>query len=259
MTAGQSNRAALLDRIRYDLVTRSGGYLRNTLRIPGVTCAVCTAPVDGYPRCFQCNKWRSVLGLADLVAPLAYGVNLQQSGNMLRHYKDDVSQQVKLKHRSVVQHMLFLGIVHHEQCIAKVVGSPVELRLTVPSLSGRTGTHPFEALATDMHAIADECRLATAQGATAVRTVEGGRFRVVQPGHVSGRHVLLLDDTWTTGSRTNSAALTLRAAGASAVSVLVVGRWLEPTFGKTKDFIRDRLKADYDPMVCPVTGATCPR
>ena len=30
------------------LVSRAGGYLRNPIRQPYVTCAVCTTPVDQY-------------------------------------------------------------------------------------------------------------------------------------------------------------------------------------------------------------------
>jgi len=69
---------------------------------------------------------------------------------------------------------------------------------------------------------------------------------------------LILDDTWTTGSNAQSAVLTLRRAGAEAVSVMVVGRWLSPNFGTTADFIKTRLQRDYDPDICPVSGGRCP-
>jgi orotate phosphoribosyltransferase len=75
---------------------------------------------------------------------------------------------------------------------------------------------------------------------------------------VQGHHVLVLDDMWTTGSNAQSAALALRRAGAAAVSVMVVGRWLNPSYGHTGEFIKTRLQRDYDPDMCPVTGASCP-
>ena len=67
--------------------------------------------------------------------------------------------------------------------------------------------------------------------------------------------MLLLDDTWTSGSRTQSAALTLRRCGAAYVSVLVIGRYLKP--GPNAEFIKTRLHGDYDPYRCPVTGGGC--
>ena len=68
----------------------------------------------------------------------------------------------------------------------------------------------------------------------------------------------VLDDTWTTGSRSLSAALALHDAGADHVSVMVVGRWLSPTFVNNAEFIKTRLQRDYDPRICPVTGGDCP-
>ncbi len=59
------------------------------------------------------------------------------------------------------------------------------------------------------------------------RVMSGDKFTVQPAGAVTDRHVLVLDNVWTTGSNAQSAALTLRRAGAAAVSVLLmIGRWL---------------------------------
>jgi hypothetical protein len=94
--------------------------------------------------------------------------------------------------------------------------------------------------------------------ATCARVVAADRFSLDPDVRLDGRHVLILDDTWTTGSNAQSAALAVRRAGAAAVSVMVVGRWLSPGFGNTTAFIRTRLLTDYDPAICPVTGGECP-
>lgn len=90
------------------------------------------------------------------------------------------------------------------------------------------------------------------------RNVNAGKFTVDLAADVAGRHVLVIDDVWTTGSNAQSAALTLRRAGAAAVSVLIIGRWLNPRNRLTQRFIRHRLGAPYDCHVCPVTGGVCP-
>lgn len=41
------------------LTVDAGGYLRNTVRAVGVTCATCATPIDGYPRCYPCNQHAS--------------------------------------------------------------------------------------------------------------------------------------------------------------------------------------------------------
>jgi hypothetical protein len=241
------------------LVRQAGGYLRNVIREPFVTCSVCGTPVDTYERCYGCNLHRQMVGVADLVAPLAYAIERTQSGILLRHYKDDVSAEARAQHSHVIRRLVYLGIMKHQNCIDKRVGKPANARVTVPSLNRRQGVHPFTAIAQTMKAV-DENRLALVPGPGAIseRVVSPGRFTVVPKRSLSGHHILVLDDTWTTGSNTQSAALALREAGADHVSVMVVGRWLSPTFGNNAEFIKTRLGRDYDPSVCPVTGGDCP-
>jgi hypothetical protein len=53
--------------------------------------------------------------------------------------------------------------------------------------------------------------------------VPGARRAAVQ-----GRHLLLLDDTYVSGARAQSAAAALRVAGAATVQIVVAGRVLRP-------------------------------
>jgi hypothetical protein len=69
------------------LVRQAGGYLRNVIREPFLTCSVCGTPVEGYERCFRCNRDRFVAGVADLVALLTYGIERAQSGIVLRQQR----------------------------------------------------------------------------------------------------------------------------------------------------------------------------
>lgn len=243
----------------HQLVREAGGYLRNIVREPSITCSVCAGPVDGFVRCWRCNRDRHRPGLADLVAPLTYAIDRKQSGILLRHYKDGISADAMVGHRRVVRRLLYLGIMKHQKCIEKLIGKRISMRVTVPSLNQRPGIHPFTAMAQDMRAV-DNSRLALApkRGATRDRVISANQFEVLASSGLNGRHILILDDTWTTGSNTQSAALSLREAGADHVSVMVVGRWLSETFGNGAEFVRTRLRRDYDPFLCPATGGTCP-
>ncbi|HME46546.1 amidophosphoribosyltransferase [Mycobacterium sp.] len=243
---------------RRALRASAGGYLRNPVRAPGITCAVCATPVDGFAWCWRCRQDRRIPGLADLVVPLTYAIGGTQSATLLWHYKDDPVRKVREQHTLILNWLLYLAISLHERCVAAVVGSPVSLRMTIPSLSGRTGLHPFSALAQWMKAISGSIVLAPAPGAICDRIVSGDKFAVEPDAPLDGQHVLLLDDTWTTGSNAQSAALAVRRAGAAAVSVMVVGRWLSPNYGNTARFIKEYLHNDYDTGICPVTGGRCP-
>ena len=70
--------------------------------------------------------------------------------------------------------------------------------------------------------------------------------------------MLLVDDTWARGGHAQSAVLALRAAGAARVSVLVAARWINEDFGGNAAFLRGLADRDYDPALCPWTGAACP-
>jgi hypothetical protein len=84
------------------------------------------------------------------------------------------------------------------------------------------------------------------------------KFALEPAGAAEGKHVLVLDDVWTTGANAQSAALALRRAGACAVSVVVAGRWLSPDHPLTAPFVAASLTGEYDLSVCPVTGGRCP-
>ncbi|OJZ75699.1 hypothetical protein BRW65_03960 [Mycobacterium paraffinicum] len=244
--------------IRRALAVSAGGYLRNPIREQSATCRTCTTPVNGYDRCYPCNQLHTTFGIADLVVPLTYGIEGEQSHFLVRHYKDDQDAAVRQRLTVVMNRLLFLGIVMHEPCIERKIGQPVDRRLAVPSLSGRSGVHPFIEMTTNMHATGPSPLLVPAPGASSARIVSASQFNLAPETDLTGEHVLILDDTWTRGSRTQSAALALRRYGAKYVSVMVVSRYLKPSYDENAKFIKERLRRDYDPYICPVTGGDCP-
>jgi hypothetical protein len=65
--------------------------------------------------------------------------------------------------------------------------------------------------------------LRPADSAADERRFDAGRYRA--PQRIDGSAVLLVDDTWT-GSSAQSAAAALREAGADAVALVVIGRYI---------------------------------
>jgi adenine/guanine phosphoribosyltransferase-like PRPP-binding protein len=236
----------------------AGRYLRNVVRERGVTCRVCATPVDGFELCWCCRARRRIAGLADLVVPLTYAIANTESATLLQRYKNYPVRTVRQQHSLIINWLLLLGISLHERCVGIAAGLPVSLRLAIPSLTSRTGVHPFVEITRTMNALGGAAALVPAPDAVCDRVVGAHKFALQPDLRLDGQHVLVLDDTWTTGSNAQSAALTLRRAGACAVSVMVVGRWLSPRFARTSRFIESHLQRDYDPDVCPVTGGRCP-
>jgi hypothetical protein len=242
--------------VRSELLRAAGGYLRNVIRQPKITCRVCAAPVRGFDRCWRCAQARRIAGVADVVAPLTYAVAGTPSAALVRDYKNHPARSVRERHGAVINWLVWLGITCHERCIGRAAGLAVSCRLVVPSLTSRPGRHPFTELAHPMNTACDAMALMPAADATCDRAIND-KFVLQPASRLDGQHVLILDDVWTTGSTAQSAALAVRRAGAAAVSVMVVGRWLNRDRRSSTHFIATRLRRDYDPDICPVTGGEC--
>jgi hypothetical protein len=257
-------------RLSAALVAGAGGYLRNTVRQELVTCAVCATPVTGFRLCYQCQRRRGRTGLADATGFLAYAVAGQQSGYVMQGYK---TRPPVPEHQAIVTLLVLLGLARHAGCAehtggagsaggegsaggAVRAGVPVTHWATVPSLPARPGEHPLHAIASRL-APGREVTLAAADEVDYPRDLDPGHFRAAAA-LPAGAHVLLVDDTWARGGHAQSAVLALRAAGAARVSVLVAARWINGDFGGNAAFIGGLADRDYDPAICPWTGAGCP-
>jgi hypothetical protein len=230
-------------------------FLRNVVREPTRTCRVCTAPVGGYALCWRCRDHQRVSGLADLVVPLAYAIDGTESAVVVRNYKNHPARLERERSCSIIREVLRQGMSLHERCIGAVVGQPVSARVVIPSLTSRLGTHPMMSIAESLGLVGDVV-LKPAFDVRCDRVVDAEKF--VVDGAVTGRHLLVLDDVWTTGSNAQSAALTLRRAGAAGIGVMVIARWLTRRHPLSAKFIREQPPHDYNPQICPVTGHRCP-
>ncbi|WP_051073985.1 phosphoribosyltransferase [Mycobacterium sp. JS623] len=188
------------------------------------------------------------------MAPLIYALDGASSAEVLRNYKNHPKRAERERCTRIIGELLRLAISHHQRCVAAAVGQPVATRVVVPSLTSRTGTHPMVSIAHSLDLLGDVV-LRPSLDARCDRAVEADKFIV--EGTVVGQHVMVIDDVWTTGSNAQSASLALRRAGASAVSVVVIARWLDARHPLCVRLIRDQLDEHYDPRVCPITGRRC--
>lgn len=85
---------------------------------------MCGTPVEGYERCYPCQRHRATPGVADLVVPLTYGIERTQSAILLRHYKDDLSAAARAAHSRLIRRLLYLAIMKHQKCIETRVDNP---------------------------------------------------------------------------------------------------------------------------------------
>ena len=248
-----------LDNLQRILIESVGGFLRNVDRRLGVTCTVCATPIESGEFCSACRDHRRDWGerLADVVAPVAYGGQNPQSRVLLYGYKEPAAALQGDERRDQISLLVRVAYSLHSGCIERRVGAPITAWTVVPSTSQRPG-HVLAGLAEQMLGAKGRgvTRAAAAQPADP-RTVGRGRYVLEDACRLAGKHVVVIDDTWVTGGRAQSLALSLRENGASNVSVLVLARWLNVEWLPTRRYLAANPHSDFDPTSCPVTGKRC--
>lgn len=220
-------------------------------------CHVCHGPVDGsYARCWVCQQ--HVLGsdsvLADVVVPIAYGIKGEQFYHDLRAYK---WPQPSAASRARLRDLTLLFLREHWRCLTARAGGSFTHLAVVPTTRGRPGPHPLIGLimpALKLPLIAARARPGYA---ATDRAFHADRFDM--PADVSAADVLLLDDTWTTGSRIQSFAHGLKAAGAASVVAVVLGRHLKREYEPTRPLLDQLAQARFDIERCALPICTVQR
>ena len=253
---------AQITQLKGALVTTAGGYLRNPGG-PG-TCTRCCTPTNRGPLCPDCRYASSAPGVCpDLLGIMTYAGYLDpimQSGHVMRGYKNPAISPGG--HRRTVALLAALALVGHRECPGRLLGASVSAWATVPSLPPKphSGEHPLHQIVRGLSRPgAHEVKLTASSDVQNPRAVNGAHFSITG-NDANEHHVLLIDDTWTSGGHATSAALSLKAAGATHVSVLVLARWLSVGWeATTHEWARARLAGpDFQPDVCPWTRAACP-
>lgn len=249
--------------LRQLLHERVGGFFTNTGHLPGQTCSVCAGPATGT-LCRSCRAARRQFGtrLADRVLTLAYvqarAHPRHQSEHTMWTYKQRPPVTKSVKDLSL---MVLAATALHSNCIARAAGQPWSAVTYVPSTRHPIDRHPLAVLARQVRPSRPDQRFLLDLGPSAhdkARPVLPDRFTVPDRYRplLEGAHVLILDDTWVSGSHAQSATLAVRAAGADQITVLCIGRWC-PT---DRSDCRTLLAAStdpYGPTACPLGEGAC--
>ncbi len=201
---------------------------------PGV-CVTCHGPArDGRSECWCCGAVSGALGWAS--SPLVVPVALCRTGDrlhaVLRGYKDaPVVAARRHFSRRVGAHLSgFLGM--HGGCIAAAASSSWDCVAVVPSSTRPHGArggsvpapHPLGEVVGTITSLSGLARVEIVRGHGSAHHLAPDAHAFAVGADARGRRVLLLDDTWVTGARMQSAAATLVAAGAEVVAMVVAGR-----------------------------------
>lgn len=256
--------------VRAAIQQRVGGYFRNCVYIPGVTCRVCFAP-SPVEYCETCLAHTQSFGdrLADSVQILTYAQGWRpegqhQSAYVVRAYKRSPPVDECVENMHLVARV---ATILHGRCIEGLAGLPVEAVTFVPSAQRPGPDHPVAGIARKVRFLDEKlgppARKFLLQVGDGIdldpRSVRADRFVVPEEyrATVEGRHALIVDDTWTSGAKMQSASLAVKACGARYVTALVISRWLNWDWQPNQDFIKNHLLNPYDPLLCPCSGTHC--
>lgn len=165
----------------------------------------------------------------DLVLPISLYELGGQLHVMLRDYKDSRWPAVRRRHARDLAAVLARFLAGHLACLTARLAGSVDLVTTVPSTRSREEVHPLVAVVRMVSALRRVHKEVLVPDQSSVdRSASDNAFAV--DGAVDGQHVLVVDDTFTTGARAQSAASALKIAGAAAVGVLVLGRVVRPEY-----------------------------
>ena len=213
------------------------GWLCSPLPAGRGVCRTCRGPADPcFARCFQCDLHTSSAPglLADAVVPVSYAVKGGRHAANLWRYKSGRPEAGTAG--SALLALLLVFLRDHGRCVWQAAGSgPPTHVATVPSTRGRPGPHPLQALLGRCLRLPPAALAVTAAcGAAAPPDPLEPEEREIRPGlfaadgRLDAARILLLDDTWTTGARAQSAAAAAKLAGARSVAIVVLGRHLNP-------------------------------
>jgi phosphoribosylpyrophosphate synthetase len=221
--------------------------------------------------CGPCRAARDAYGdlLADRTVLLTYAIGNRegerhQSAHHMLAYKGYRGTPQVPECAEDLQLMISTVIDMHRDCLQNWLGAQWDSLTFVPSKERPDGTHPVTELA---NAVLPKFSAAPAlqkflltpgPGSDTKHEMTSDRYEIDERWHprVDAKHVLIVDDTWTTGASAQGAAVAAKRAGAATVTIVCVARWLRWDWGDHKHLI-DTLTDGFDVLRCPVHGHPC--
>lgn len=194
---------------------------------------------------------RQVSQPLSLIVPISLYEVPGQLHYVLRQYKDGYTESLRAELRVRVAALLWRFLNEHGEHVASAAGQPWDLITSVPSTQPRPGGHPLEAAIGLARRLAEqyEPTLERGDGPLDHNQASDTGYRVT--GDVSGAQILLVDDTFTTGARVQSAASALALAGANVLAAVPIGRVINPSYNDAGKALWDAARS------CPFDFSRC--
>jgi adenine/guanine phosphoribosyltransferase-like PRPP-binding protein len=168
----------------------------------------------------------------------------------LKYYKTTTHpsrEQFEVRVAALLAYFLRL----HGRCVASAAGEDWDILTIVPSTSGRPGVHPLAQAIARVATLDHQYERLLTRGPAVVghNQANDDAFRLRR--QLAGERVLVIDDTFTSGARAQSAASAINLSGGVTVAVLAIGRMFDPGFSDdTADYWAAQSRARFDWATC---------
>lgn len=170
----------------------------------------------------------------------------------LRCYKDGGAADDRRRHAAFVASLLARFLFDHGDCLRRGRAGGWDFITTVPS-TGRPGPHPLERALGLVPWLAAQHRETLVRGTGMMGHNVACDTGFVANSDVRDARVLVVDDTFTTGARAQSAASALQLAGARVIAVVPIGRVIDPSHGEhAQAYWTSRSREPFDFRRCCV-------
>ena len=185
-----------------------------------------------------------------LIVPISLYEVGSQLHYQLKHYKDGDGSKMAWDFLVKTAALLGCFLQRHDGCIAAAAGGGWDIITSVPSSTDRPGEHPLATAIKLVPSLRDQYEPLLRRGSTPpqhnVASEDG--YEPLRP--LGGERVLLVDDTFTSGARAQSAASALNNAGATVAAIVPIGRVISPEYNQ--DFWKRQSRLVFDFDVCCV-------
>ncbi|MGA2210253.1 MAG: phosphoribosyltransferase [Acidimicrobiales bacterium] len=200
----------------------------------------------------------SRLGSLPPVVPVfVFGLGTPVHGALVG-YKAGATASGRAVRAAALAEVLGEWLERHAACLLGDAGEA--MLVPVPSSAGGRaswhGRHPLEGLCASAAPRSGRLRPEPVllPGPEPPRRLQASRrgFVVENPGSLSGRTALVVDDMFVSGSRILSAAAALTDAGVRVTAAVPIGRLVRPDHNAaTYAYWGDRSATPFDPAICP--------
>lgn len=168
----------------------------------------------------------------------------------LRGYKDAEKGDERRQYAALVASLLARFLFDHGDCLRNCRTGGWDFITTVPS-TDRPGRHPLCSALALVPWLAAQHRDMLVRGAGTMGHNVASDDGFVALADLSGSRVLVVDDTFTTGARAQSAASALQLAGARVTAVVPIGRVIDPARGEeAQNYCSSRSRERFDFRRC---------